>query len=232
MTLCANCGVELDDGLKICPLCGKDPENKDEQEQISNNYPSGIIQLQRKENRRYLWELSGIIAFSGIAVCTIIDLLISKGLRWSLFSDVSISAAWVILTLCQFAYKRTLTIFTFLMLTILAALFLIDLIDTGSEWFFPVGFPVTIAAFIAAGAVIILSKVVHLKGLNIIASAFILLSGFCIIIEMILDKYFSGFVELRWSLIIAVSILPVALVFFYYHYRLKRGNQLDSFFHI
>ena len=27
MTLCVNCGVELDDGLKICPLCGKDPGN-------------------------------------------------------------------------------------------------------------------------------------------------------------------------------------------------------------
>ena len=37
MTLCVNCGVELDDGLKICPLCGKDPENKGEQEQISGN---------------------------------------------------------------------------------------------------------------------------------------------------------------------------------------------------
>ena len=232
MTLCANCGVELDDGLKICPLCGKDPENKDEQEQISNNYPSGIIQLQRKENRRYLWELSGIIAFSGIAVCTILDLLISKGLRWSLFSDVSISAAWVILTLYQFAFKRTLTIITFLMLTILATLFLIDLIATGKEWFFPIGFPLTIATFIAAGAIIILYKAVHLKGLNIIAAALMVLSGFCIITEMILDEYLHGIVNLRWSVIIAISILPVALLFFFYYYRLKKGNRLDSFFHI
>src|SRR5665648_290491 len=101
MTLCVNCGVELDDRFKICPLCGKDPVNKGEEEHISNNYPSGILQLQKKENRRYLWELSGIIAFSGIAACTIIDLLISKGLKWSLLSDISISTAWVILTLYQ-----------------------------------------------------------------------------------------------------------------------------------
>src|SRR4030042_5650406 len=99
MTLCVNCGVELDDGLKICPLCGKDPGDNGEQEHIANIYPSEIIQLQKKENRRYYWELSGIIAFSGIAVCTIIDLLISKGLKWSLLSDVSIASAWVILTL-------------------------------------------------------------------------------------------------------------------------------------
>jgi len=232
MTLCVNCGVELDDGLKICPLCGKDPENKGEQEKISGNYPSDIIQLEKKETRRYLWELSGIIAFSGIAVCTILDLLTGKGLNWSLFSDVSITAAWVILTLYLFAYKRTLIIVTLQMLAILTALYFIDLIATGREWFFPVGLPVTFAGFIAAGTVIVLYRVVHLKGMNIIASGFIALSGYCIITEIIFDKYLRGFVDLQWSLIVAVSILPIALLFFFYHYRLKKGNRLDSIFHI
>src|SRR4030042_1875726 len=232
MTICVNCGIELDNGLRICPLCGKDPGNKGEQEHISSNYPSGIIQLQRKENRRYLWELSGIIAFSGIAVCTIVDLLTSKGLRWSLFSDVSISAAWIILSLFLSSYKRPFIPVASLMLTIIAALFFIDLIATGPEWFFPVGLPVTIAAFIALGAIIILYSAAHFRGLNIIAASLMILSGFCIISEMILDEYLDGFVDLRWSLIAAISILPVALVFFFYHYRLKKGNRLDSFFHI
>jgi phosphatidylserine synthase len=232
MTLCVNCGVELDDGLKICPLCGKDPGKKGEQEQISSNYPSDIIQLEKKENRRYLWELSGIIAFSGIAVCTILDLLTGKGLNWSFFSDVSITAAWVILTIYLFAYKRTLALVTLQLLTILTTLYFTDLIATGREWFFPVGLPVTVAGFIAAGTVIVLYRTVHLKGLNIIASALIALSGYCIITEIIFDKYRNGSVNLQWSLIIAVSILPIALLFFFYHYRLKKGNRLDSFFHI
>jgi hypothetical protein len=232
MTICVNCGVELDEGLKICPLCGKDPGSKEEQENNFDNYPSAIIQLQKKENRGYLWELSGIIAFSGIAICTIIDLIITRGLKWSLLSDVSIAAAWVILTLYQFVYKRTLIMGASLMLTILAALFLIDLISTGREWFFPFGLPATIAAFVAVGVVIFLYKAAHLKGLNIIAAALMVFSGFCIVIEVILDEYIHGRVNIRWSLIVSVSILPVALVFFFYHYRLKKGNRLDSFFHI
>ena len=232
MIICVNCGVELDDGFKICPLCGRDPENKVEQEGVSDTYPSDIIQLQKKENRRYLWELSGILAFSGIAGCTIIDLLISKELKWSLLSDVSIFTAWVFLTLYQFAYKKTLTIITCLMLTVLTSLFFLDLIAGGREWFLTLGLPETIAVFVAAGTVIFLYRVVHLKGLNILASALMVSSGFCIITEMILDKYLKGVVELRWSLIVAVSVLPVALLFFFYHYRLKKGNRLDSFFHI
>ena len=232
MAICVNCGVELDDGLRVCPLCGKDPSIKSEQDDISSNYPSGIIQIQRKENRRYLWELSGIIAFSGIVVCTIVDLLISKGLGWSLFSDVSVAAAWIILTLFLFANRKPFILVSLLMLTIVAALFLIDLVASGQKWFFPVGLPMIIAAFITTGIIIILYRTAHFKGLNIIAAALIILSGFCIITEMILDKYLNGSVDMRWSLIAAVSILPVALVFFFYHYRLKKGNRLDSFFHI
>lgn len=232
MTICLNCGVELDDGLKICPLCGKDPENKSEQEQISGNYPSDVIQLEKKENRRYLWELSGIIAFPGIAVCTFLDLLTGKGLNWSLFSDISITAAWVILTLYLFLYKRTVAIIILQMLVILTALFFIDLLATGRDWFFPVGLPVTFAGFIAAGIVIVLYRAVHLKGLNIIASALIALSGYCIITEIVFDKYRNSFVDLQWSLIVAVSVLPVALLLFFFHYRLKKGNRLDSYFHV
>ena len=232
MTLCTHCGVELDDGFKICPLCGKDPEIKGEQEPVSINYPSDIIRLHKKENRRYLWELSGIIAFSGIVVCTIVELLLSKRLRWSLFSDVSISASWVILTLFQFVHKRTLMLVSFLMVTILAAIFLFDLISTGRGWFIPVGLPVTIAAFIAAGTIIVLYHAARLKGLNLIASALFLLSGFCILTEIVFDKYLNNVVHIQWSLFVAVSIIPVALVFFFYHYRLKKGNRLDTLFHI
>jgi hypothetical protein len=217
MTICINCGVELDDGLRICPLCGKNQGNDSGEEHFSNNLPSDIIQVQKKENRKHLWELSGIIAFSGITVCTIVDLLVSKGLRWSLFSDVPISAAWIILTLFLFAYKRTFLLIASTMFTILAALFLIDVIDRGAGWFFPVCLPLTIAAFIVVSTIIILYKAAHFKGLNIIAAALIIL---------------NDVIRLRWSLIAAVSILPVALIFFFYHYRLKKGNRLDSFFHI
>jgi hypothetical protein len=232
MMVCSNCGIQLDDGLKICPLCGKDQGNDSKEEHVASNYPSDIIQLHKRENRKHLWELAGIIAFSGIAVCTIVDLLVSKSLRWSLFSDVLISAVWIILTLFLFAYKRTLVLVASLMITILIALFLIDLITSGQNWFLPVGLPITAAAFITIGSVIILYMAAHFKGLNIIAASFIVLAGFCIVTEMILDKYLDGVVDLRWSLIAAISILPVASVFFFYHYRLKKGNRLDSFFHV
>lgn len=232
MAICINCGVELEDRIKVCPLCGQVQGKSDEQEPLPSNYPSGIIGLHKKENRRYLWELSGIITFSGIAVCTIVDLLISKGLKWSLYSDTAVLALWIILTLFLYTYKRTWIIVPGLLLTFLAALFFIDLIGPGRKWFLPVGLPLTAAAFISAAIIIVLYRVAHLKGFNVLALALIVLSGFCIITEMILDKFLFGKADLRWSLITAISVLPVASILFFYHYRLKKGNRLDSFFHV
>jgi hypothetical protein len=232
MSICVNCGVELEDGLNICPLCGKNPGKNDEEKEKSTNYPSDIIHLHRKENLKHLWELAGIIAFSAIVTCTIVDLLISKGLRWSLYSDSAVLSAWLVLTLILYAYRRMIIIIPGMILTALAMLFVIDTIAPGRNWFFPVGFPVIIAASFAGGVILVLYKAAKFKGLNIIASALIILAGFCIITEMILDEYMKGSIALRWSLITGVSVLPVSLIFFFYHYRLKKGNRLDSFFHI
>ena len=121
---------------------------------------------------------------------------------------------------------------SYLLLTILAALFLIDLVATGRAWYFPVGLPVTITVFVSAGIIIFLYRTLHLNGLNVIAAGLIVLSVFLIVLEIILDNYLAGTVNLRWSLITGVSILPVALILFFYYYRLKKGNRLDSFFHI
>lgn len=232
MAICVNCGVELEEGMKICPLCGRPPDIKSEIKDSAENYPTSIIRLNRKENRKYLWELTGIVAFSGIAVCTIVDIIISKKLSWSLYSDTFILAGWVILTLFIYSYKRLYILVPGILLTLLAGLFLVDLFSPGRNWFFRAGLPITVAAFITAGTIIILYRSANFKGLNIIASALIVLSGFCIVTEMALDNLLNGLVDLRWSLIAAISIFSVSLILFFYHYRLKKGNRLDRFFHV
>ncbi len=43
MALCVNCGVELDEGLKICPLCGKDPSDLTGQEPVPDCYRKSVV---------------------------------------------------------------------------------------------------------------------------------------------------------------------------------------------
>jgi len=234
MSYCANCGVELDKDLISCPLCGFSigKATVSETNNHSEYYPSDIILAHKKESRRHIWELTGIISFSGIVVCTIVDFVIHKSLGWSLFADTSIIAAWICLTLVLLAFRKYFIIIPGMLLTILTMLFLFDLFSPPVNWFYGIGLPVTISLFVAISIITILWKVAHFRGFNILAIAFLVLSGFCIVSEVFIDKYLSDKVDIRWSAIVAVSILPIALVLLFIHYRMKKGKRLDSYFHL
>jgi hypothetical protein len=234
MNQCTNCGVELDEGFTSCPLCGFASGMTENHKAVtqSEHYPSDIILLYKKENRTHIWELSGVITFSGIAVCTIVDLVIHKSLSWSLYADTSILASWICLTLILLTFKKYFIIIPGLLLTILTTLFLFNLISPPVNWFYGIGLPVTIALFVSVSIIVVLWKVAHFKGFNILAFAFIVLSGFCLVSEFFIDKYLSDKVDIQWSAIVAVSILPISLVLLFVHYRMKRGKRLDSYFHV
>jgi hypothetical protein len=234
MSYCINCGVELEEDVSSCPLCGfaVGKANIIEIMDKSEHYPSDIILLHKKETRRHIWELSGIITFSGIVVCTIVDLVIHKYLSWSLYADTSILASWICLTLILLAFRKYFLIVPGLLVSVLFMLFLFNLFSPPVNWFYGIAMPVTIALFIAVIIISLLWKVAHFRGFNILAIAFLVLSGFCIVSEVFIDKYISGEVDIRWSAIVAVSILPIALVLLFVHYRMKKGKRLDSYFHV
>jgi hypothetical protein len=234
MNLCTNCGVELDNDISACPLCGINIGERQNTEKAvtPDHYPSDIILLHKTEKRRYLWELTGIIAFSGITVCSIVDLVIGKHLSWSLYADTSIFAAWIALTLILLKFKKYFIVFPGLLLTILLMLFLFDLFSPPLNWFFGLGLPLTLALFVSVSIITVLWKVAQFKGFNILALAFIILSGYCIVIELFIDKYLYSTIEIRWSAIVAASIFPIALILLFMHYRMKKGKRLDSYFHV
>jgi len=232
MAICNNCGVELEEGLVACPLCGKSTGIEEESNISAGNSPSEILTRYRKENRRHLWELTGIIAFSGITACTVIDLLAGKGLSWSLYTGISLICTWIFLTLILLCSSRPLLIIGGMMSDMILLLAVIDILSPGKPWFLPVGLPVTLAVSGSAAALTALFRKAGIKGLNLIGAGFLFAALICIVTEISLDLHTGGTVHLRWSAYTAVSVLPVSLILFYYHYRLKKGNRLDSLFHI
>lgn len=232
MVICSKCGVELEDDLSSCPLCGKSTGMDHREENSSGSGASDVINSHKRERRKYFWELAGIIALSGIIACTSVDMVILKGLRWSLFADISIFTAWAIITAMSRFFTRPAIMLSIISASILIMLLVFDILTPASDWFFPLGLPITLALVAVILVVIALKKISGFRGFNLLAIILLSASIYCMISEVIIDRYAYGIIDVRWSLIVTVSIMPISLILFFVHYRMKKGEKLDSFFHV
>ncbi|MDX2415761.1 MAG: hypothetical protein QNK33_11270, partial [Bacteroidales bacterium] len=81
-------------------------------------------------------------------------------------------------------------------------------------------------------AVILVSRRVKSKGFNILAFILLAIAILCTSIELSLDLFLDNNVTITWSAITAATIVPFSGILMFLHYRLKRGKNLGSFFHI
>lgn len=229
-SICPNCGVILDDGLKKCPLCESVPDEK--MEKKDEKYSSDILHLSEKKSRIQLWELSAIIAFSANLICIIVDMVIMKGLNWSLYAVTSITGLWLFITSFTFLLKRLLFLALALAVTTLAMLLIFDMLNPPIKWFTEIGLPVSLTFWILFGLFMMILRKLRWRGFNMLAYILIEISVLCMVIDIFTDLHLEGSISIDWSAITAATLVPLAGILFFMHYRMKRGKNLRSFFHV
>jgi len=233
MPICNHCGVEIEGEFSQCPLCQRPA--KSELSQKSNTisgYNPGYSPLSPREKNRLFWELTTILHFSALVVTILIDIIANKRPTWSLYAITSITASHIFITLITFTMRKLWIFLPGLLINTLGFLILIDLFDNGINWFVNPGLP--LAGFFIAllGSVMAFAFRTRQKGFNIVASASLAIGLYCILAEIFIKMANNLEVTLTWSVIVATSILPFALLLFFLHYRLKRGTSLRKFFHL
>lgn len=230
--ICPNCGVELDRGLESCPLCGDKKIEDDTRVIQTEGYPSEILKLDARERARFRWELSGIIAASGIIVSLVVDLVIGRGISWSVYPVTVLAALWIYLTLSIYARKKWWILLPGLTLNTLMLLLMIDLASAPVSWFVQMSLPFTLSFFILTGIVMFISARSRFKGFNLLAIIAIAVGVQCVIFEIFIDLFMNGSVDIEWSAITAATLIPFSAILMFVHYRLKKGMNLKSYFHI
>ncbi len=241
MKYCSYCSVELDDTMDICPLCFTNAsdeltdvrEQERESVRASREFPDPDSKnLTPLEKRKLFWELSVLILVSGIVVTLLIDLLTSKGITWSKYTITICVAFFIDVSLLSFWRNRRLIFLggTFLTQSLLLVLF--DTYTFNIGWGIKLGIPILAIFYLAIIAFMVIIRITKKHGLNIIGYFFIISGTFTVGIECIIDKYFFGYIVLGWSLFVVVSIVPIALILFFVHFRLKKGRELRRLFHI
>ncbi|MFW6302816.1 MAG: DUF6320 domain-containing protein [Bacteroidales bacterium] len=225
--ICKHCGVELSPEMDKCPLCGNLPgDNKP----VKDRHKTDAFSFLKRS--RNLWEAFGVIALITIALTILVNFILDKTASWSLFVAGGVISVWLYYTIYQFA-KHYIAIWAPAGLAVtLSNLLLIDALTGGVDWFISLALPLTTAAFLLAAGFALITKMVKYQGFNVLGFAILHIIVFCIVCEIFLKLHLYSQVELRWSIFVAASATPIAAILIFVHYRLKRGNDLKSFFHI
>ncbi len=228
--ICKNCLVELDDDMTACPLCGT-PVNESGPADRVPKAPTLMEDSERHLLQRILWQVTATLLLSGIVATLIIDIARHKTITWSVYP--------VTICLIAFSYASLLAFWQAKMIyrimggwvlsTVL--LLLINLFLAKTDWPTGVGIPLVFALNFVTLTLLAVFHITKRKGLNLLAYAFVAIAVLCISIEGILSRYFTGGVELGWSIIVAACLLPVSAALLFIFFRTWNNPKLQKIFH-
>ena len=227
MSICKNCGVDLGEGNDKCPLC--DPSDPGKKRVVS---PADLFRVSRIENSRHVYEIVMLILVSGVIITIAIDAVFGKGMSWSLATTTCIG---YLIAMVSGVYLLRGKPYLMIAVTASATILFLWLIDhfTGDHgWSRSLGCPMAISGALLMAAVIFLNSLSKYRGLNLLATILVALALFSVVTEYLIDRLVTSVFTPQWSVVTAASLLIIAMIFIFIHYRLKRGRSLGRLFHI
>lgn len=218
MSYCVNCGVELVESEKSCPLCGVEVNNPNKPwaEPKEYPYPHRIDEILKGVNNRFIGRIIALIFAIPILICCLNDLLLNGALTWSLYVIGGIALLYFIFIL-PFAMKnRNMMLLIALdTLAVIGFLFLVELVkDSRINWSLWLGLPIT---FIL-GAIIEMYVAWYAKGaekrpiLLVVGLAIFFAGVYTACLDILIKLYQHADVFIGWSLYV---LCPCTIIYIF-----------------
>lgn len=232
--ICRNCGVELEDDMLYCPLCGEPVTGNGQvqrplpDQQLPFPYRGKMDQPQKK----FTWEIVSLVLLTGIIATFVVDYILNQGITWSEYPVAVSLAVFCYVSLFVFWHQRMLIQLAGSLLLSCFFLVILDALTGDIEWSVKLGIPLLFAVNLVAAVLMVIFRHSKYKGVNLIAYAFVGAAFLCIGIEGVISVYKTESLHLAWSVIVTGCLLPVVLVLLFVHFRLKKGRSLEKTFHL
>lgn len=195
---CINCGVQLADTEKSCPLC-RMPVNIPEGQVVAGKplYPQRAYPQQTRKSHGFAVIMT-VLFLMAAAVTALCDL--SGGtVTWCGYAIGGLVVAYVGMILPAWFRRPNPVIFVPCFFgTVALFLLYIDLV-TGGSWFLPFAFPVTGCACLIVTAVVTLLRYVRKGRLYIFGGGLLGFGGLFLLLECLLTVTFPKVPFIGWS---------------------------------
>ena len=216
MSYCVNCGVELANSEKRCPLCQTEVVNPKAlwQEPTERPYSCHVDTIMKRIDRRYFATLAGLLLTIPCIITVLLDIISGGGLTWAAYVIGAVAVIYVMVLLPFFFRKYHAVIF--LGADCAAVLLYLLFIETvnGGHWFMGLGLPLTVAASACLLVLALLFTKAEMSALVKSGAVMIATGLFLVCAEVIISAFAYGEIRFAWSLyaLIPCSVVGVALL--------------------
>ena len=228
---CAKCGVQLDDSLTACPLCGTRAYHPDIDRTLTEGaFPRGKHPARAKRSLLPQAILTFLFLLP-LLIVTVCDVQFTGRITWSGYVIGAILVGYILFVLPLWLRKPNMVIFIPCDFAAIALYLLYISLATEGGWFLSFAFPVTGGLGLILTAVVTLVKYVPKGSLFTFGGAFIALGGFMLLVEWLMDLTFRITKFAGWSLYpLVVLVLLGGLLIFLGAYRPAREVLERKFF--
>ncbi len=234
MSYCVNCGVELDNSLDQCPMCQTKVYNPSAlviPGEGKSPYPENKGAVERVKRTDVTILITSVLA-SIVVTCGLLNTFIFTQNGWSLVVIGSCLVLWV--TLIPFMFYAKQSPYLYVLYDGVAMLFylvMIGQLTAEKSWLYGIAIPISIAVTMVVELVVFC---IRLFKKSFLANALFVFTGIGVVnvvIEIIVDLYFTAQVKFGWSAIVATVcvIIDIFLITVLSSRRLR--NALSRRFH-
>ena len=212
MSYCVNCGVELEKGIKICPLCSIPVKNPLEAEcEYECSYPNVPVAGVKFGQRDLILPIT-LLLLIPIFITLLSDYISSGRISWSIFVVSSLLLVWIFLIPPFSMLKpRLLLCLTIDWISLATYLYVLGR-ATGGEWLTPIALPLSGVLGVFVLGIAALFKYIDMH--KLVRASIVLFASavFILITELIIDVYFESPSPPSWSLYAAIPLGIIAAV--------------------
>lgn len=233
MSYCVNCGVELADSEKYCPLCDTEVINpkKPWSQPASTPYPHRVERVLNREAKRFVVGLVSLLLIIPAVISCLANYFVSGSITWAIYV--------VAACFCVFVYALLPLLQTKLLplrcwiYDYLCTLFLLAVIDFNSgpvSWFLRLGLPLTSACALFALAVILINQ----SSMPFFHKAAVFMSALGLLVvatELSIKLFLQTAPYVRWSLYALLPCAIIALVLLIFQRQKKLKDEIKRRFY-
>ena len=231
MSYCVNCGVELHESEKKCPLCDTVVINPN---LISNETPESVFPQEQKlidiiSERRWWAGIITIILAIPMSICLLCNYGIHKELNWSLIVASALIMVWAFIVPVLLMRKiNYIVLYITYTVAILFFLFVMCWQDSG-DWFLNIAVPIVLCFMTVLSINTIVMKN-NVAKLYIASALFLTIGAMVVVIEVVTDYYLWHSISLTWSLIALVPCALLAILYIIIQRKKKLRNGFEKRF--